>query len=44
MDTMKLRDKLRRQIDPLLGVQPLPMTLTKLLQGLMPTFTLVLLF
>jgi transcriptional regulator with XRE-family HTH domain len=44
MDTMKLRDKLRRQIDPLLGVQPLPMTLTKLLQGLMLTFTLVSLF
>jgi transcriptional regulator with XRE-family HTH domain len=41
MDTMKLRDRLRRQIDPLLGVEPLPVTLAHLLKGLLPTLTLV---
>jgi len=40
MATMKVRDKLRRQIDPLLGVQPLSLSLCEVLRGLMPTITL----
>jgi hypothetical protein len=44
MGAMKQRDKLRRQIDPLLGVQPLSLSLCEVLRGLMPTLTLVLLF
>jgi hypothetical protein len=44
MAVMKQRDKLRRQIDPLLGVQALPLALGSLLQKLMLSFSLAALF
>ena len=39
MATMKLREKLRRQIDPILGVPPLPMSLCTLTRKMVLAFT-----